>query len=143
MAYGSNRMEFAGSASTIGGNMDEFEITVVADGEFLRVTLLGPASLSNLFAALQRIMAETKSRDIWRVLVDATGIPPPLGTSEKYDLGLETARVADPRLKTAVVARSENVDHFFETVARNRGVSIMVFLQENAAVRWLLDTESR
>ena len=127
----------------MGGNMDEFKITVRDDGEFLRVTVIGPASLPNLFAALQRIIAETKSRDNWRVLVDATGVPPPLGTSAKYDLGLETARVADPRMKTAVVARSENVDHFFETVARNRGASVMVFLEENAAIRWLLDRESR
>jgi hypothetical protein len=125
------------------GNLDEFKITVRDEGEFLRVTLIGPGSLPNLFAALQRIIAETKSRDIWRVLVDATGVPPPLGTSEKYDLGLETARVADPRMKSAVVARSENVDHFFETVARNRGVSVMVFLQENAAISWLLDRASR
>jgi hypothetical protein len=125
------------------GSLDEFKITVRDEGEFLRVTLIGPGSLPNLLAALQRIIAETKSRDIWRVLVDATGVPPPLGTSEKYDLGLETARVADPRMKSAVVARSENVDHFFETVARNRGVSVMVFLQENAAISWLLDRASR
>jgi hypothetical protein len=46
-------------------------------------------------------------------------------------------------MKSAVVARSENVDHFFETVARNRGVSVMVFLQENAAISWLLDRASR
>jgi hypothetical protein len=127
----------------MGDNLDEFKIAVRDVGEFLRVTIIGPASLPNLFAALQRIIAETKSRDIWRVLVDATGIPPPLGTSEKFDLGLETARVTDPRMKTAVVARSENVDHFFETVARNRGVSVMVFLEENAAVNWLLDSASR
>lgn len=127
----------------MGDNLDKFEITVRDVGEFLRVTVIGPGSLPNLFAALQRIIAETRSRDLWRVLVDATGIPPPLGTSEKYDLGLETARVADPRMKTAVVARTENVDHFFETVARNRGVSVMVFLEENAAISWLLDGASR
>ena len=125
------------------GNMDEFKITVIEDGAFLRVTLVGPAFRANLLAALQRITTEARSRNIWRVLVDAKGLPPPLGTFEKYDFALEVARVADPRMKTAVVARAEMVDHFFETVARNRGVGLMVFLNETPALEWLLDAESR
>jgi hypothetical protein len=35
------------------------------------------------------------------------------------------------------------VDHFFETVARNRGVGLMVFSNETPALEWLLDAESR
>jgi hypothetical protein len=125
------------------GNMDEFKITVIEDGRFLRVTLAGPAVRVNLLAALQRIITEAKSRNVWRVFVDAKGLPPPLGTFEKYDLALEVARVTDPRMKTAVVARAEMVDHFFETVARNRGVGLMVFSNETPALEWLLDAESR
>jgi|SRR5271169_423094 len=123
--------------------MDELEITISDDGAFLRIALTGPGSRENLLAALQRIVAETKSRDIWRVLVDATGIPPPLSTSEKYDLALDVARLTNPKLKTAIVARTELVDHFFETVARNRGVGVMVFTKEAPALAWLLDTASR
>jgi hypothetical protein len=125
------------------GNMDEFKITVIEDGAFLRVTLAGRATRTNLFAALQRIVAETQSRDVWLVLVDATGVPPPFGTFEKYDLALEFARITNPHTKTAVVARAEMVDHFFETVARNRGVGVMVFSSETPALEWLLDAESR
>jgi hypothetical protein len=125
------------------GLMDEFRITVIEDGAFLRITLVGPALRANLLAALQRIVTEVSSRNVWRVLVDAKGLPPPLGTFEKYDLALEVARAADPRMKTAVVARAEMVDHFFETVARNRGVGLMVFSNETPALEWLLDPETR
>ncbi len=123
--------------------MDEFKITVIDDDAFLRVTLAGRASRTNLLAALQRIVAETQSRDVWLVLVDATQVPPPFGTFEKYDLALEFARRVNPRTKTAVIARPEMVDHFFETVARNRGVGVMVFTNETPALEWLLDAAAR
>lgn len=123
--------------------MDGLKFTVVSDGAYLRVTVSGRSNLGNLVAALQRIIAEVQSRGIWRVLVDATGIPPPLSTFEKYDLALEFSRLAVPKLKTAIVARTAMVDHFFETVARNRGVGVMVFTDETPALEWLLDEESR
>ena len=123
--------------------MDDFKIRVTEEGAFIRVVLAGKASRTNLFAALQRIVAETQSRDVRLVLVDAREIPPPFGTFEKYDLALEFARMANPRTKTAVIARAEMVDHFFETVARNRGVGVMVFTNEAPALEWLLDAATR
>jgi hypothetical protein len=117
--------------------MDEFDIKVTKDSGFLRVTIRGPATRTNLFRVLERIRVETKLEDTWRVLVDATGLPPP-GTVEKYELGIEFARTADRRMTMAVVGRPEAVDHFFETVARNRGGSVRVFTDETAALHWLL-----
>jgi hypothetical protein len=132
-----------GSARHEDGNMDELKITVSDDGAYLRTAVTGRSSRGNLLTALQRIVGEARSREMWRVLVDATGIPPPMSTFEKYDLALEFSRIADPQLKTAIVARVEMVDHFFETVARNRGVGVMVFTQEAPALEWLLDPASR
>jgi hypothetical protein len=123
--------------------MDAPKFSVVDDGAYLRVIVTGRSSRGNLLPALQRIAAEVQAREIWRVLVDATGIPPPMTTFEKYDLAIEFSRIANPKLKTAIVAPAEMVDHFFETVARNRGVGVMVFTKEAAALEWLLDPASR
>jgi hypothetical protein len=131
------------NADTHGWHMDAPKFTVAGDGAYLRVTVTGRSSRSNLLTALQRIVAEVQLREIWHVLVDATGIPPPMTTFEKYDLALEFSRIANPKLKTAIVARTEMVDHFFETVARNRGVGVMVFTKEAPALEWLLDPASR
>jgi hypothetical protein len=122
--------------------MDQFAITVTKDGGFLRVTIRGPATRTNLLGAVERIIVETKLEDIWRVLVDATGAPATLGAFDKYQIGVEFARVADRRMTMAVVARAEIVDHFFETVARNRGGPVRVFTDETAALHWLLGTAS-
>jgi hypothetical protein len=118
--------------------MEQSEITVTTDGRYLRLTLSGPAMRGSLLRLLERIFAETQARDIWRVLVDLTGVSSPVGTFEKYQLGTEFARAADRRLTLAVVARSELVDHFFETVARNRGGAVAVFTEESTALHWLI-----
>jgi hypothetical protein len=143
MEYGLVATPAMDSADTHGWHMDAPKCTVADDGEYLRVTVTGRSSRGNLFPALQRIVAEVQAREIWRVLVDATGIPLPMTTFEKYDLALEFSRIANPKLKTAIVARTEMVDHFFETVARNRGMGVMVFTQEAPALEWLLDPASR
>jgi hypothetical protein len=122
--------------------MDQPELTVTTDGRYLRLTLDGPSVQGGLLRLLERIVAETKSRDIWEVLVDAVAIRTPLGTYEKYQVGIELVRIADRRMRLAVVGRPELVDHFFETVARNRGGAVAVFTEEPAALHWLMGAKS-
>ena len=52
-------------------------------------------------------------------------------------VGTKLARTADRRMVFAVIARSELVDYFFETVARDRGASVRVFVNEATALQWL------
>jgi hypothetical protein len=122
--------------------MNEFKSVITEDDGYLRMTLSGPATRSSLLGALAQAIGETKSRRIWRVLCDVTAVPPPMGTSEKYQAGAELARLADRRMIVAIVARPELVDHFFETVARNRGASVRVFTHETNALQWLFSIPS-
>ena len=50
--------------------MEQSEITVTTDGVYLRVTPGGPGIPGGLLRLLERIVAETKSRDIWLVLLN-------------------------------------------------------------------------
>ncbi len=122
--------------------MEQSEITVTTDGVYLRVTLGGPGIPGGLLRLLERIVAETKSRDIWLVFLDMRAVRVPVGTFEKYQVGIELVRVADRRMRLAGVGRPELVDHFFETVARNRGGAVAVFTEESAALHWLIGAPS-
>jgi hypothetical protein len=122
----------------MGGNMQEFAITVAKDGGLLRITLRGPSTRENLLEVLTRIVADTKSQNVWRVLLDARDLSTSPSTQGRYELGVEFARLADRRMSMAVVGRAEMVDHFFETVARNRGGAVRVFTDETDALHWLL-----
>ena len=75
--------------------MDEFAITVAESKGYLLVTVCGHATRTNLFTVLQRIKAETELRDLWRVLLDMTGVPVVPGTFDKFDLAVEL-RCLDP-----------------------------------------------
>jgi hypothetical protein len=118
--------------------MEQSEITVTTDAGYLRVTIAGPAIHGGLLRLLDRIVSETKSRDIWLVLVDMMAVQAPVGTFEKYQVGIELVRVADRRMRLAAVGPPALVDHFFETVARNRGGAVAVFTDESAALHWLI-----
>jgi hypothetical protein len=119
-------------------DMNTFEITIIEEGGILRFTLRGPGTHAHLLRAVTAIINETKSREIWHVLCDATAMTPPRGAFEKFEAGVELARGADRRMKLAVVARVEAIDYIFEDVTRNRGVSVAVFSNEGAALQWLL-----
>jgi hypothetical protein len=123
--------------------MDEFEITVTQGDGFLRLTVYGPGTRANMLATLQRMIAETKSHNIWRVLLDATQGRSLISAFDKFEIGVQLAGSVDRRMILAVVARAEAVDHFFETVARNRGGAVRVFTDEAAALQWLLGAAAR
>jgi len=122
--------------------MNAFEITAIEEGGILRFALKGPGTYAHLLRAVAAIITETKSREIWRVLCDATAMTTPTGAFEKFEAGVELARGADPRMKMAVVARVETIDYIFENVTRNRGVAVAVFSNEGAALQWLLSAKT-
>jgi hypothetical protein len=114
-------------------------LTVVVEGSgFVRISVAGAPTAPRLFNLLQRIVVESESRALSRVLVDATEVTPPTPTAEKFDIGAATARVLAGRVRLAVFALPEHVDHFFETVARNRGADVGVFTDEKTALAWLI-----
>jgi hypothetical protein len=121
--------------------MNTFEFTSIEEGGILRFTFRGPGTYANLLHAAAKIITETKSREIWHVLCDATAMTATPGAFEKFEAGVELARGADRRMKMAVVARIEAIDYIFENVARNRGVSVAVFRNEGAALQWLLSAK--
>jgi len=120
---------------------DDF-LTVVTEGPgFIRITLSGPSTPARLRRGLERVVAEGASRGIARVLVDAREVPAPIPTIDKYDIGIATAHALSSRIKLAVVASRDNVDHLFATVARGRGAMVLEFTDETEALNWLMGAD--
>jgi len=117
---------------------DEFPTVVTEGPGFVRITVSGPSTGARLRRLLERVVAESESTGMACVLVDGREVPPPIPTTDKYDIGVATARSLDAKTKLAVLGRPVNVDHFFETVARNRGANVAVFTDERAALEWLV-----
>jgi hypothetical protein len=123
-------------------DQDQFQTVVTEGPGFVRITVSGPGSITRLRQLLRRIVAESASRRISRVLVDGRALPAPISTADKYDIGVAAGDALRGKVKLAVLGAPANIDHFFETVARNRGADVMAFTDESAAVDWLTGAKS-
>jgi hypothetical protein len=94
--------------------MNTFDIKMIEEHGILRFTLTGPGTYAHLLRAVAAIVAETKSREIWHVLCDATAMTTPAGAFEKFEAGVELAR----------------------------GAAVAVFGNEGAALQWLLGSKT-
>jgi hypothetical protein len=122
-------------------DQDQFQTVVTEGPGFVRITVSGPGSITRLRQLLRRIVAESASRRISRVLVDGRALPAPISTADKYDIGVAADDALRGKVKLAVLGAPANIDHFFETVARNRGADVMAFTDESAALDWLTGTK--
>jgi hypothetical protein len=79
-----------------------------------------------------------------KVLIDARGLEVRMETMELFRAGDDLASLVPRGLRVALVARSDTVDDgFFENVASNRGASVKVFTDPEAARRWVAATRDR
>ncbi len=120
---------------------DDFQTVVTADHGFVRMTVSGPYTRARFGRLIQRVADEAGSRGIPRTLVDLTAVPLSLSTMDRYEIGVAAGRLL-LGIKVAVIATRAVVDHFAETVARNRGAVVGVFTEEAAALKWLLGPET-
>jgi len=76
-----------------------------------------------------------------KLLIDATGFKVKISTADRFLLGERSLIFALHRLKVAFVCAPEQIDpeKFGALVAQNRGVTVEVFTDFQAAVKWLLD----
>jgi hypothetical protein len=120
---------------------DDFQTVVTEGAGFVRITVSGPFTRARFGRLVQRIVAEAGSRGETRVLVDLQAVPMNLSTMDRYEMGVAAGRLL-VGVKVVVIATRAVVDHFAETVARNRGAVVGVFTEEAAALKWLLGPET-
>ena len=85
-------------------------------------------------------MAETGCH---KVLVDFTTAEGPVSLMERLEMAEVLAATTPRTMKLAAVVTRQQLDpqRFGETIARNKGVNMRVFLDRDRALRWLLSDE--
>jgi hypothetical protein len=122
---------------------DDFPLIVTDGPGYTRITLSGKTTRNRRLRLLDRIIAETTSRGIDRVLVDSLKTTGDISTVERYEFGQEAARVLGGLSKVAIILVRDRADRFAETVAQNRGANIAVFTTEADALEWLVGSGLR
>lgn len=114
----------------------DYVVTSTDEGELLRIAAAGAFSLERTKRLFDLVAIEVRQNGSQRVLLDLRGVVGQLTRFERFEIGAYA--VGRFHVKTAVIGRAEMVDHYGETVAVNRGVNALVFIDEAAALAWLL-----
>jgi hypothetical protein len=118
-------------------------IRTTSTAEVTRWLLIGYGSGEGVIVpsrgTLQRLVDEAAARGVNSVLLDGLAITGELSTLEQYRLGKTIADYCLSRSVTPKVAviRKPPVDEFGAQVARNRGLTVEVFSEREAALSWL------
>jgi len=106
-------------------------------GRHVRFDVVGPWNLPDIFALIDRVREEADAAGLERALVDLREVPGPIPEMERFFAGERVATVLKHRIRLAVIARAEYINHFGENVAVNRGARMAVMSSEEHARAWL------
>ena len=73
-----------------------------------------------------------------RILVDATGLSGELEELDRFRIGEYAAEVLSRDVRFAMLAEDKRINKFFENVATNRGLNLIVVGNRQTALDWLL-----
>jgi hypothetical protein len=105
---------------------------------FVYVRVLGTyAGADDTLAGMSTIAEQCRAAQCWRVLLDLTSMIGSIPQLDRFLLGTRAARIWGQRLRVAILARPQEINHFFENVATNNGANVRVFADREAAQAWL------
>ena len=110
-------------------------------GSYLFVELSAPYSFHGVVSVIQQIADICKTDVQNKVLVDARAFTEEISVFERFQVGVEIARVLGPQIQLAVMVRPiVTIPPVTENAAVNRGAKYKWFLTFEEAEQWLLGT---
>ena len=107
-------------------------------GTHLSVRAAGQYSLADFSQLFDRVGEISREFANKALIVDVTGVDGFIRTMDMHALGEYCAKVWTLPLRIAIVSPEGGLNKFFENVARNRGVHVVVVSNHAAAVEWVL-----
>ena len=107
---------------------------------YLYAKITGAYNETAFMSYAEKIYEACKREKTYKVLLDGlvvrgTDVP----TTDRFFIGERYAEVLGSKIKLAVLWREKHIDHFYETVVRNRGGFVFVSGDLESALEWLLD----
>ena len=106
-------------------------------GKYLLVRIVEPYSLKLVLATIGEAAARCRQEQLDRLLADLremVGVPTIM---DRYEMGVEIARVFGSKIQCAAVADPGLINWLAESVAVNRGANFKVFSDMAEAMKWL------
>ena len=116
-----------------------FEVEVVVELQYVRVTPKGEYTVSDIFPFLDQVKIEAVNSNRNKVLIDTSDFTAPMTDVDRFTAGKRFAEVFGVRFKLATLLPEHNITKMGELAAVNRGARVLVTSSETEALEWLLD----
>lgn len=113
---------------------------IIASAEgYVRVTFSGQFTLDEAKRSIDAMVAACARERCTSVLFDCRPMSGSLTVSHRFAVAEYGASVVPSTLKVAMLGRPDQLlpDRFLENVARNRGMTMTLFTDEDEAIAWL------
>ena len=122
-----------------GGVMSD-RVEIVKKRDYLLITVSGTFSPELSMESIDAMVTAAKKEDCKKILLDCRPMDGEIGVLERFETGRYGALTIPRTFKIALLARKDQVspEKFFQTVARNRGVNLTVFTENDEALGWLI-----
>ena len=114
-------------------------IDVLSKGTYIQVTYVGDFTRAEARRCIDVCTTSCLDHGLMRVLLDVRQMTGDMTVMDRFQTALYGIKLRKHKIKTAMLANDRIVlpDRFFESVARNRGIRIRVFTDEDQALAWL------
>ena len=116
-----------------------FEVEVVVEPQYIRVTPKGDYTVNDIFPFLDQVKIEAVKSNRSKVLIDTSGFKGSMTDVDRFTAGKRIAELFGVRFKSVVILPEQNVTKMAELAAGNRGARLLVTASEAEALEWLLD----
>jgi hypothetical protein len=117
----------------------DIEIECFDKGDYVLVKVAGPWTQATVCEVLDAARDKAVACDVRRILLDLRDFSVPDSDFSRYMLGKYAAEALGSRYRVAGIGKPENITYYAEKVARNRGMLLRPFVDEEAAINWLLE----
>jgi hypothetical protein len=114
-------------------------LDIVKKEDYLQITFSGPFSIDAAKRSVDDMVAACRKEHCAKVLFDCRPMTGDLTVLDRFEVGQYGEGTIPQTVKIAMLGRNEQIlpDRFFETVARNRGVNLLLFTEVDDALKWL------
>jgi len=106
--------------------------------DYLEVIVAGTFGLQDLKEVVDALKDAQEKYNATKILVDVSGLSGELVELDRFRIGEYAADVLSRNVRFAMLADDVRINKFFENVATNRGLNVIVVSDRQSALDWLL-----
>ena len=114
-----------------------YKLSVEREDKYIRVDLYDRITQSEIDSAMKIVLIIRQEQQLNCILCDQRQLQVPPDDFAGFQTALQFATRPHAGTKLAIIRRCKHEERLFETAARNRGIIVEIFEEDEEAKQWL------